>query len=249
MYQKERLDKIIEILNVYGYVTVKFINKKLNYSNATINRDLNILENRKIVIRSYGGVELVNNKSQIPLEFRYNQEKIVKRKISEKAAELICDGDIVFIDGSTTSEKMGEYLSGKTDISVVTNNLALVTHLTDCGIKAICTGGILIEPPYMLGGDDAVRTVYNYNYDKVFFSTWGSDENGIIKSAGTPLTAVVDAARHNSKEQYLLVDHSKINIESKYNSGDFNDLKGVISDFDFPEETKKKYNNTEFYKV
>ena len=44
MYQKERLDHILQIVKGYGYVTVKYLVANLHYSNATINRDLNLLE-------------------------------------------------------------------------------------------------------------------------------------------------------------------------------------------------------------
>ena len=43
MYQKERLEQILSIVRQYGYVTVKFLVNELHYSNATVNRDLNVL--------------------------------------------------------------------------------------------------------------------------------------------------------------------------------------------------------------
>ncbi|MBR5459745.1 MAG: DeoR family transcriptional regulator [Clostridia bacterium] len=37
MYQKERLDEILEILKASGYVTVKYLTERLHYSTATVN--------------------------------------------------------------------------------------------------------------------------------------------------------------------------------------------------------------------
>ena len=51
MYQKERLDEILDILKTHGYVSVKFLTEKLCYSTATVNRDLNVLEKQKLVHR------------------------------------------------------------------------------------------------------------------------------------------------------------------------------------------------------
>ena len=62
MYQKERLDEILELLHKYGYVTVKYLVNALHYSNATINRDLNILESQGEIHRTHGGVELAERK-------------------------------------------------------------------------------------------------------------------------------------------------------------------------------------------
>ena len=71
MYQKERLDCIFNIVKEYGYVTVKFLSSKLHYRNATINRDLNILEKQKMIKRTYGGVE-IEEASNANLPFRYH---------------------------------------------------------------------------------------------------------------------------------------------------------------------------------
>ena len=49
MYQSERLELILEILKKNGYTTVKFLTEQLHYSNATVNRDLALLEARKLV--------------------------------------------------------------------------------------------------------------------------------------------------------------------------------------------------------
>ena len=100
MYQSERLDLILEILKKNGYTTVKYLNEQLHYSNATVSRDLALLEAKKLVKRSYGGVELNENQST-PLVFRYHKMKASKIKIARKAAELIEDGDTVFIDAAT----------------------------------------------------------------------------------------------------------------------------------------------------
>ena len=69
MFQTERIEAIMNILKKNGYVTVKYLTEELKYSNATINRDLTIMEKQKLVKRSYGGVELLE-KTSIPLPFR-----------------------------------------------------------------------------------------------------------------------------------------------------------------------------------
>ena len=246
MYQKERLDSIINILKENGYVTVKYLVEKLHYSNATVNRDLNVLEGKKIITRSYGGAELVEN-TFVPLEFRYDKMKIAKRHIAKCASDLIHNGDTVFIDGSTTSEGMGAFITDKKDITVITNNMALSAYLSEYGIKVICTGGYVTEPPSMLGGDDAVSTAMKYRTDKMFFSTGGVSEDGIIGSNLYRL--LLETAMQNSDMCYFLIDHSKINQQGQYILTDFGMVDGVITDYRFPDDTKEKYKNTKFYEV
>ena len=144
MYQSERLEKILKILEENGYTTVKYLTDELHYSNATVNRDLALLEAKKLVKRSYGGVELEEKKG-VPLVFRYHKMKSSKMKIARTAAELIEDGDTVFIDATTTTQYMGHFLADKKDITVITNNMALATYLADVGKSVICLGGEIVE--------------------------------------------------------------------------------------------------------
>ena len=42
------MDAIVDILKQNGYVTVKYLTEELHYSNATVNRDLNLLEKQTL---------------------------------------------------------------------------------------------------------------------------------------------------------------------------------------------------------
>ena len=71
--------------------------------------------------------------------------------------------------------------SGEKDITVITNNMAVVNYLSDySNIKTICLGGEIVEAPSMLGGDLCVKNALSYKADKFFFSTRGINENGEI---------------------------------------------------------------------
>ena len=248
MYQKERLDNIVQLVKQYGYVTVKYLVSALHYSNATINRDLNVLVAQKKLRRSYGGVEYIENKG-IALPFRYHFMHAEKLKIAKKAAELIQEGDTVFIDSSTTTECMAEFLAEKKDVTVITNNMALVLHLSEYGIQTVCLGGKIVEPPCMLGGEDTVENAMKYQVDKLFFSTGYVSKDGRIGTGAYHLLHTVMAK--NAKEVYYLFDHEKLK-ESKSNERilfDFSKVKGVISDYAFEEKMKRKYPDTQFYQV
>lgn len=249
MYQQERLEQIMRIVKNNGYVTVKYLVSSLHYSNATINRDLNVLQAQKRIKRSYGGVEYVEKKG-VPLPFRYHFMHTEKLKIAQKAAELVCDGDTVFIDGSTTAEYMREYLTEKKNITVITNNIALVMRLSEYGIKTICLGGKIIEPPCMLGGVETDESAMKYVVDKMFFATGYASKDGRI-GTGESYYMLHLIMSNNAKKVYYLVDHDKMDENRPHSRYlfDFSKVHGVISDYDFKEEIHKKYPQTEFYKV
>jgi DeoR/GlpR family transcriptional regulator of sugar metabolism len=250
MYQKERLDEILQIIKKYGYVTVKYLVGTLHYSNATVNRDLNILEKQGLIVRSYGGVELTQTTGGVPLPFRYHKMHAEKLKIAKRASELVEDGDTVFIDASTTTELMGEFLRDKKDLTVITNNVSLVTQLSEYGVDVFCLGGKVIEKPCMLGGMDTIETAMKLRADKAFFASACVYDDGRIGASGE-YALLQTVMMNNASESYYLADSDKVNNDAlvKRYVCDFSRLKGIISDYDFPEEIKKKFSKTQFIKV
>lgn len=247
MYQKERIDNILKILTRYGYVTAKFLTQELHYSTATINRDLNLMQKQKLVKRSYGGVELVKRKG-VPLEFRYHKMKAVKNQIGKAAADLVADGDTVFLDGSTTAEYMVRYLTDKKGITVITNNISAVGYLSAHNIDVICLGGRVTEQPSMLGGADTAKNAMCYNADKMFFSTGALSSDGIIGGS-----EMYDLLHHtmmqNSGRIYYMADHDKIDVAVMRNLFSLADVNAVITDYVFSDEVKAKFKNTDFIEV
>ena len=58
MFHNERYEKIYEFIKNRGSVTVQFLEKQLYVSEATIRRDLKVMENRGFIIRVWGGAIL-----------------------------------------------------------------------------------------------------------------------------------------------------------------------------------------------
>lgn len=247
MYQKERMEEILSILRRNGYVTVKFLVEELHYSNATINRDLKLLERQKLINRSYGGVELAEQKG-VPLPFRYHKMKAEKNKISQKAAELVEDGDTVFIDATTTTEYMQRYLIDRKNLTVITNNMSLAEFLSAYDITVICLGGRVVERPCMLCGDETVENAQRFHVDKMFFASASITTDGKI-GGGDLYYPLYSVMTENADRIYYLADHEKVDAPYTKILCRFPDLTGIITDYEFNEELKEKYKNTEFIEV
>ena len=157
MFKNERTDRIMEILKENKYTTVEKLVVELHYSPATIRRDLTYLAEIGLVRKSYGGVRIEENaKPLIVREHEMHDEKI---KICKMAADLINDGDFIFIDGTTTTFFLGEFLELKKDITVMTSNLKLALLLGEKNINCFVTGGKVVDTGMLAGtlADDAVK--------------------------------------------------------------------------------------------
>ena len=243
MTHKLRRDRILEILEKTGYVTVQALISELGYSSATVNRDLNAMQSLGLVKRSHGGVEAVKLGHLPPLPQREFYRKKEKRRIAEAATARICNGDTVFLDGSTTVQYMLPFLYEKKDLTVITNSLRLAIELGESPFEVLCLGGRLSERPHVLCSDETVELAMRHFPDKMFFSVGGVTPSGEIKLACPLLYRVM---LKNSRERYFLTDRTKLTDRIDEALCNFSSLTAVISDFEFSTETKEKYRGVSF---
>ena len=138
MYGIERQEKILSLLSENVSISVNKLSKLLYVSE---------LERQKKVIRTHGGVVIRNAPdNEIPLLWREEQNNASKKKISEKAAEYIHNGDIIFMDASSTVSYIIPHLKSFTDIIVVTNSPKISLKLGEERIKNYCAGGLFLKP-------------------------------------------------------------------------------------------------------
>lgn len=246
MSQKIRQEQILQILKQQGYVTVRYLSDALQYSIATINRDLNTMQRQGLVKRSYGGVEAIAQRRLPPLLQRQFYHKKEKRLIASAAAERIENGDTVFLDGSTTVQHMIPFLLQKKDLTVITNSLRLAMELGDSPLTVVCLGGKVVERPHVLHSDETIENAMRYSPDKIFFSVDAVTESGQIAQS---YYLMYKFMIKNSREAWFLTDRTKLVPQLNQILCDFSALTGVISDFGFPQKTKELYPNVTFISV
>ena len=176
--------------------------------------------------------------------------RTVKNEIGKKAAEFIKNGDTVFVDCSTTAQYIGKYITERKGLTVITNNLALASYLSEYNIRSICLGGEIIEPPYMVYSAQTVENARKYGADKFFFSAGGISPDGKIKSAEYDNhTLLIQAMLENSGQKFLMFDHEKVGGNFNKYLGTFSDVDKVITDYRFSDNIKQKYTDTEFVEI
>ncbi len=245
MYQQERMDEIMKILKKNQYVTVDYLVKEIKYSAASIRRDLTLLQKQGLVTRSYGGVAY-KDANISPFRFRQHSMKTAKNAIAKKAASLVNNGDIIFLDGSSTTQYMGHFLTEKKGITVVTCNMFLADFLSEHGVNTYCTGGRIVEYPGILGGNFMLDTLSKFNIDIAFFSSTAFNSKGQIVSLSEGGVLNQQSFRKYSNKLVYLCGSDKFNTEGKFISLTLNDIDYFISDKHLPEDLKRNFKTTKF---
>ena len=216
MITGERRNKILEILQEKKAVEVHELVKLFNVTGATIRRDLEALEKEGLLRRTHGGAVLPLSVSYEPLYFSQIRKNLKEKEaIGKKAAELISDGDSVFIESGTTTLHIAKNIKNKRNLTVVTNSIDIAKELLSVsGVEVILTGGNLRKETVTLVGPLAERVLKEFKVDKVFLGI-----SAIVPSKGMSTASIVEAQIKRliiemGKEVIGLADHSKFGKES-----------------------------------
>jgi DeoR family fructose operon transcriptional repressor len=138
----QRRDRIREYLIRNKIATNSMLSELLDVSEATIRRDLELLEEEGFLERTHGGAVL---RVSIPVEPEYllraQSHTEEKQVIGARAAALIKDGDIVFINSGTTTTEIIRNIRQDADVMVVTNNLSAAMEVGSVNYQLILLGG------------------------------------------------------------------------------------------------------------
>lgn len=131
MYKRnERLSLIRERISQYGEVAVKDLALFLQVTPETVRRDLEILEYDKLITRTHGGAIKYNHMNkEKSYTNKWHKQAHVKSRIAKKAASLIHPGEIIIIDGGTTTGRIFQFLNHITQVTIVTNSLKIADEL------------------------------------------------------------------------------------------------------------------------
>ena len=237
MRPEERFQKILDVLEKEGFVTVKSLSKRFFISMPTVYRDLRELEYQGLVVRGNGGAMRVSEEiANMPLSFRQSLQTEEKSRIARRATKLVRPGSVLFLDASTTAACMADYLEPALNVTVLTNGLMTAVHLRDAGIQTYCVGGHLIGNSVAVAGKLADDMVDRFPIDMMFFSSVGVDPRGNIVDSSEPESCLRRHLLRKPITSVFLCDQSKFGKHSVFRVASLETIDYVVSDAPLPSE-------------
>lgn len=234
---EERFQKILDVLEKEGFVTVKNLSKRFFISLPTVYRDLRELENQGLVVRGNGGAMRVSKEmANMPLSFRREVQAEEKARIARRAVRLVRPGSVLFLDASTTAACMADYLEPAMNVTVLTNGLMTAVHLRAAGIRTYCVGGHLIGNSVAVAGKLADDMVDRFRIDMMFFSSLGVEPQGTIIDSSEPESCLRRHLLRKPITSVFLCDQTKFNKRSVFRVASLDMIDYVVSDAPLPPE-------------
>ena len=213
--KENRLEKILEIVKTKQSVDIKTLMKLFYASEATIRRDLSLLEKQGLILRSHG--KAVNIQSQVDIAVAFSQRKNIEREAKYKIAKqaiktCMRDNFVVMLDASSTSMATIEFLKNYKDVIVVTSGIQALFHLAQTDLKYYSTGGQSYHKSSSFIGQTAIDTVKTFNADVCFVSCHGLSEDGYATDTSIFENDVRRVLIQQSRRKVLLIDGTKIDM-------------------------------------
>lgn len=193
-------------------VTIPQICEKFDISQATARRDLEVLAEQGKIQRFHGGAVLVlQAPPELPVFQRIIEQPEEKVRIGRAAADLVKDGETVFLGSGSTVLEVARNLLNRKNLTVITNSLPVLNTLVDYpDITLISLGGLLRRSELSLIGHITEQALVEVRADKVFLGIRSLDVKHGLTNHYLPETMTDRAILDIGMQLILVADHTKI---------------------------------------
>ena len=170
----QREQEILRELRLAGGLSrISFLADRLGVSDETIRRNIKSLAARSLVRKVHGGVLLSQSLTvtEQPFQLRMDQNGGIKQRLAQKVAEIIVDGDSLFLDIGSTTAYVAMALRNHQNLYIVTNSLAVShTLATRNNNRVFFAGGELRPHDGGAFGVNAINFIRRFNVRYAIFS-------------------------------------------------------------------------------
>jgi DeoR/GlpR family transcriptional regulator of sugar metabolism len=230
MIPEERRDRVLDYVNRHGFVKISQLSELFGVSEMTIHRDLNNLEQRGQVKKTYGGVVSAQSRIEIGFNTRIRANIASKRAIGRAAASRVEDDDSILLDASTTALAMVPALEPRQGLTVFCTGVATLVALSRMPhIRVYGTGGELYHPSQGFFGMQPLEFLSRIHVDKYFAGVSGIHA---VHGITDPLLQEVQIKRQSAAvagRVIILADRTKFGRVTEFNTLSFDEIDLIIT--------------------
>ncbi len=203
-------------------------------SRDTARRDIIKLVEAGLAIRTHGGIASPDVKKKIKAyKERLSTASKEKKLIGKKASAYIAEGDLCFLDVSTTIKSLCEHVN--VPAVIFTHSLDNAEILsTKENIELHLLGGVFHQKNRFFHSPAMIAQLKEIYFDKAFFGAAGILSDGIYFEDQED-AFIKKTVAERSKQIILVTDGQKFNHPSRYKAMSLSDLDIFITDRKPPE--------------
>lgn len=228
---QERRNKIVELINEKGRVSVNKLSELFNISAVVIRADLSELEKQGLLARVHGGA-ITSYKSYYDMSLmqRLNANASEKKAIAEKLSESVSDSDTLIMNAGTTPIYVMRAIANKR-VTIVTNSIALALEgAQNPNFKIILLGGDVDGNFQFTYGISAIKELEQYTADLFIMSVDGIDLKNGISTFYYQEAEICKYMMSRCRRTVVAADHSKIGRTAFAKISDLKEIDELVTD-------------------
>jgi DeoR family transcriptional regulator, glycerol-3-phosphate regulon repressor len=232
---RARHDRIRELVQAKGFVTIDFLAREFDVTPQTIRRDINTLSRQGIIHRYHGGAGIGSSTENVA----YNQRKMLcfkeKQIIARMVAAQIPDHASIFINIGTTTEAVAQALCSHKRLRIITNNLNVASILSaNANFEVIVAGGLVRHRDGGIIGEATIDFIEQFKVDYGIIGISGIDVDGTLLDFDYREVRAARAIIDNSRKVFLAADHTKFGRNAMVRLGGITEINALFTDMQPP---------------
>lgn len=229
MLTSQRKLILLDLLKQDGKIVAKSAAALLDVSEDTIRRDLRELAGDGLLQRVHGGA-LPASPAMADFAARQHISTDDKSAIGRAAAQLIQPGQVVFIDGGTTSAQLVRHLPPDLRATIVTHSPSVAVDLsTHPTIEVIMLGGRLFKHSVVGVGSATVEAIRQVRADLYFMGVCSVHPEAGLSTGDFEEAGVKRALSAAAAETIVLASPEKLATASPYQVIPLDELSGLVT--------------------
>ena len=227
---EQRHQTILDALRNKGRILVAEIAQELKVTEVTVRRDLACLEKNGLLKKTYGGAVLGASEMNLSVRYRQTKNLAAKRLIGRMAADLIRDGDNIYLEAGSTCFEIVPYLAKKKELTIIVNSLHLMSRLHEqVQHKIIILGG-----QYRQERMDTIGPTAELGISQLsgFTAFTGADDISVesgISGADVATVSFTKMVLRCASRVVFVGDRSKFDNPALYKIADLDDLDIIVT--------------------
>ncbi len=231
MLAVERKATILDILTKEKFAKVEALAEQFGVSVMTIRRDLEKCEQEGLVLRCHGGAVL---KERFTHEVLYADKMVsdldAKEAIAEYATRFVTPGAIIFLDAGTTIFCLAKKIVTVPDLTVVTNDLAIASLMSETKASVIMLGGLVANSLGSTHGHMTERMLEDLRIETAFLGGQTVNQDFDLFNTNETKAHFRRLVLQRSDKAYLLMDATKFYKQTLFKVHKLSEYTGVITD-------------------
>lgn len=216
MLTEQRHLTILEELQRSGRVLARELAERLRVSEDTIRRDLRDLSARGALQRVHGGA-LPVSPALANLARRSGIAVEEKQALGRHAASLIADGQLVFVDGGTSTLAMVQQLPSTLRATIATHSPVIAAALIEHpGVEVLMLGGRLFKHSGVAVGAGVAQAIQALRADCYFLGVTGVEAQFGLSTGDAEEAQVKALLMASAAETVLMASSDKLGKVSPY---------------------------------